>query len=71
METYDDWKGTKGLDLVGGTSFFPHMSNEWKDLTMKKKEELGDVYCLRDEEVCLVEEKRVLVVSTETVPSSQ
>lgn len=71
METYEDWKGIKGLDLVGGTSFFPHMSEEWEELTLEKQNELGQVhvYCLRDEQVCLVENQAVTVVSAETVSS--
>ncbi len=39
MESYDEWKGVEGLDLVGGASFFPHMSEEWKELTLKKQNE--------------------------------
>lgn len=71
MERYEDWKGVKGLDLVGGVSFFPHMSDEWKELTCERQEELGEVYCLRDDEVCLVEEDSIAVVSADTVPTSQ
>ncbi len=65
MQSYDDWKGVEGLDLVGGASFFPHMSDEWKELTLKKQNELGQVYCLRDEDVCLVENRSVSIVSAD------
>lgn len=71
METYNDWKGIKGLDLVGGASFFPHMSDEWKELTDNKKQELGQVYCLRDEEVCLVDGRGVSIVSADTSLAKQ
>lgn len=72
MKTYDDWQGIKGLDLVGGASFFPHMSEEWKELTLEKLKELDNVYCLRDEDVCLVENQAITLISaTETVPRSQ
>ena len=72
METYEDWKGVRGLDLVGGVSFFPHMSDEWKDLTCERQEELGEVvYCLQDEEVCLVEGDAMSIVSADAVPTSQ
>ena len=57
MESYDEWKGVEGLDLVGGASFFPHMSEEWKELTLKKQNEVGQVYCLRDEDVFFVEKQ--------------
>ena len=66
MHTYDDWKGVKGLDLVNGLSFFPHMSDEWKDLILEKQQDIGEVCCLRDEDACLVEGKRVSIVSGES-----
>ncbi|KAL3775431.1 hypothetical protein ACHAW5_007155 [Stephanodiscus triporus] len=31
MGTYGDWSDCPGLDLVGGSSFFPHMSDDWLD----------------------------------------
>lgn len=65
MQTYEDWKGVEGLDLVQGLSFFPHMSDEWKELSLEKQQDVGEVYCLRDEDVCLVEGKRVSIVSGE------
>lgn len=71
METYDDWKGVNGLDLVGGASFFPHMSDEWKDLVDEKQLELGDVCCLRDEDVCLVTGRQVSIISADNVLVNQ
>jgi hypothetical protein len=71
METYQDWKGVKGLDLVQGASFFPHMSDEWKDLTLQKQQGVGKVYCLRDEDVCLVQGKIVSIVSGGSLLSRQ
>jgi hypothetical protein len=66
MESYDEWKGVEGLDLVGGASFFPHMSEEWKELTLKKQNEVGQVYCLRDEDVFFVEKQSASIVSAHT-----
>ena len=73
METHDDWKGVEGLDLVNGASFFPHMSDEWKELTLEKKHERGEVYCLRDEDVCLVDGKKqiISVASAENILNKQ
>jgi hypothetical protein len=71
METYQDWIGVKGLDLVQGASFFPHMSDEWKDLTLQKQQGVGEVYCLRDEDACLVQGKSVSIVSAECLLSQQ
>jgi len=39
-ETYEDWKGSFGLDLAGGVSIFPHMSSDFNDLVMEKSVEL-------------------------------
>lgn len=48
-ETYDDWKGQRGLGLIGSSSFFPHMSDEWDNLVKEKG--LSSVYCLQDSEI--------------------
>ena len=39
-ETYNDWKETKGLDATGGVSWFPHMTEEWQEMTERKTKEL-------------------------------
>lgn len=60
-ETYDDWKGVKGLGLAGGASFFPHMTDQWMPLVNQKKIEFlaapahKELYCLRDVDVCCVD----------------
>jgi len=52
--TYEDWQDVKGLDLVNGASFFPHMTPEWQDVVYEKMlQHDKPVYCLADEEaVC-------------------
>jgi len=35
-ETYEDWNGTKGLNATGNISWFPHMTEEWKEMTNEK-----------------------------------
>ena len=50
--TYEDWKGHKGLAMVGpNRSFFPHMSEDWELLVVEKKAEMetdqaANVVCL-------------------------
>lgn len=39
-ETYGDWTDIKGLDASGQTSWFPHLTEEWKDLAERKTREL-------------------------------
>ena len=39
-ETYDDWKDTNGLDATGRVSWFPHMTDEWQEMTERKTREL-------------------------------
>lgn len=64
-ETYEDWMNSKGLEMVGDCSFFPHMSEDWVGLVEEKKKDIlnidGDdddkedrVICLREEDVCCV-----------------
>mmetsp|Transcript_19682 Transcript_19682/g.47533 ORF Transcript_19682/g.47533 Transcript_19682/m.47533 type:complete len:466 (+) Transcript_19682:101-1498(+) len=47
-ETYNDWRDIRGLDLVGDTSFFPHMDDRWKSLVEKRRKELP--FNLRDDD---------------------
>jgi hypothetical protein len=72
-ETYQDWihkddadasseqsSNSLGLNLVGGASVFPHMSDDWLDLVQDKKESLPKedgtlLYCLQEWDACCVE----------------
>ena len=69
MESYKDWQGVKGLDVVGGRSFFPHMNDQWQTLVEEKRiswEDGSAVVCLRDDEVCFVDgsQKRITQLSS-------
>lgn len=69
MEDYKDWTGVQGLNLMGGASFFPHMSDEWKSLVQDKREALEGittVYALSDEEVCLCDGSMKSIVQLST-----
>jgi len=35
-----DWSGYPGLDLAGGRSFFPHMSDDWADTVRERTREM-------------------------------
>jgi hypothetical protein len=37
MGGYDDWSDVRGLDLVGGRSLFPHMSDDWSDTVNERR----------------------------------
>jgi peptidase E len=75
-ETYDNWKDTRGLGLVGSTSFFPHMEDQWQSLVEKRVEELPCpqqtkgydklpiLCCLDEEQICLVDGRRRMMEST-------
>ena len=65
-EEYHDWKNCIGLNMVGGASFFPHMSEEWTDLVEEKMSEMGlhrekdfdhdhGLYALDDNSACCIE----------------
>lgn len=55
MEEYSDWIGVKGLNILGGDSIFPHMSQQYQELVEEKKKTLDSkVHCLTDEDVCCV-----------------
>ena len=56
-ETYDEWLDCKGFEFSGNSSFFPHMSDDWKDTVEEnvRSQGLGNsVYCLREEDACCV-----------------
>jgi hypothetical protein len=56
-DSYDDWIGTPGLNMVGGANIFPHMSSDWNSLVEEKRTTLdddADLFCLEDWEACLV-----------------
>mmetsp|Transcript_28093 Transcript_28093/g.39500 ORF Transcript_28093/g.39500 Transcript_28093/m.39500 type:complete len:408 (+) Transcript_28093:129-1352(+) len=57
MEIYADWKSVGSLDMAGGDSFFPHMSEEWTDLVGDKRKEVQDsfVHTLREEEAYCID----------------
>ena len=60
-ETYDDWKGYPGLDMVGSQSFFPHMSDDWENTVAEKRQEvqpkeLADkIVCLGEYDACCID----------------
>lgn len=55
-ESYDDWLGISGLDLLGGASIFPHMTEQWESLVTEKTVGFDShVYCLSDSQMCLVD----------------
>jgi len=68
METYQDWKSIPGLSLAGeSVSFFPHMSDEWNDLSKQKIKELNEdneqsssskaiVYCLEENDAFCIDQ---------------
>ena len=66
-ETYDDWIGLKGLQFAENLSFFPHMSDDWKELVQDKAETgNSNTCCLEENEVCCIigESMNAFVVSS-------
>ncbi len=68
MSEYSDWKGVRGLGLVGKTSIFPHMAAKWEERVAQHllSKELGEVCCLTDQQACCVDgtAKRFDVISS-------
>jgi hypothetical protein len=67
-EKYEAWIDVLGLDILGGSSIFPHMDERWESLVAEKKAGLkNNVYCITDSEVCLVngEQQTVSVVGSD------
>eukprot|EP00527_Entomoneis_sp_CCMP2396_P006202 CAMPEP_0198146354 /NCGR_PEP_ID=MMETSP1443-20131203/29030_1 /TAXON_ID=186043 /ORGANISM="Entomoneis sp., Strain CCMP2396" /LENGTH=427 /DNA_ID=CAMNT_0043810293 /DNA_START=45 /DNA_END=1328 /DNA_ORIENTATION=+ len=68
MESYQDWKGVAGLNLVDGRTFFPHMEEDkWTNLVQEKRVQLpclGEklVYLNEDDVFCLGKHLREPVV---------
>ena len=70
-ETYDEWLDCKGFEFSGNSSFFPHMSDDWKDTVEKnvKSQGLGNsVYCLREEDACCVIGNKKISLVTSGAP---
>ncbi|KAL9191251.1 hypothetical protein ACHAXT_000957 [Thalassiosira profunda] len=67
-ETYDDWLDVRGFDFVGSCSFFPHMSDDWKDLVQQQVDSAPGKfvcsYCLREEDACCVVGEKELAFLT-------
>jgi len=69
METYDDWQTVAGLRMCGSSAFFPHyIESEWSEVVRANGAKLKDetrveTWCLRDDQVCLVDgsAKRITV----------
>jgi peptidase E len=61
-ETYEDWKGKIGLNLAGGASFFPHMSDDFDSLVEEKRDDLNEymqdesdnLFAIREEGCCFI-----------------
>jgi peptidase E len=58
-ESYDKWKGVLGMDIVGGASIFPHMSDEWVETVQEKTRDTlpsnSDVICLQEFDAFCIE----------------
>lgn len=76
METYEDWTDVRGLDGAGRCSVFPHMTDEWQELTERKTKQLLEtvtgnddeqssstptVHCVRDDQAYTVDGRRRIV----------
>ena len=69
-ETYDAWLGVSGMDLLGGASMFPHMTEQWESLVTEKTVGFDShVYCLSDSQMCLVdgEQQTISTISNDEV----
>jgi hypothetical protein len=67
--TYQDWHQAAGMNLLGGISIFPHMTDEWisrveSQVSLPEWGEDFPVLCLTDSQICLVdgEQQRITIV---------
>lgn len=66
-ESYEDWTGVSGLDLIDGSSIFPHMDDRWTAMVAERSGLIPTPVCiLSDSEVCLFDgtAQKVSVVSS-------
>ncbi len=69
-ESYDAWRGISGLDLLGGASIFPHMTEQWESLVTEKTVGFDShVYCISDSQMCLVdgEQQTIFTIQSDDV----
>jgi hypothetical protein len=69
----DDWSGYPGLDLAGGRSFFPHMSDDWADTVRERRrdDDADDdgLVCLGERDaLCVMGDERLLIMTSGTEP---
>jgi peptidase E len=70
MGEYDDWRDVRGLDLVGGRSFFPHMSDDWSDVVNERSRKddgsvCDDLVCLREHDaLCVMGDEKLLLMTS-------
>jgi hypothetical protein len=73
----DDWSDLPGLDLAGGRSFFPHMSDEWADTVRERTREMTTdddaedegLVCLGERDaLCVMGDERLLIMTSGTEP---
>ena len=67
--SYSDWLHSQGMELVGQHSFFPHMSDAWRETVCERVESQNlvggnSVYCLREHDACCVIGERNLAFLT-------
>jgi peptidase E len=70
-ESLDAWCGVSGLDLLGGSSIFPHMAEQWESIVADKMLDFDShVYCISDSQVCLVdgEQQTISMIQSNDIP---
>ena len=65
-ETYGDWVDTSGLDATGKVSWFPHMTEEWRDMTEQKTKALLESTDATQSSVKLIRDDQAYVVDGRT-----
>lgn len=67
MTSFEDWSNVPGIDIFGGISVFPHMSEEWVETVTRRRDDLSmkGLVCLTEQDaLCVMGDERLLIMTS-------
>ena len=67
MTSFEDWSEVPGIDIFGGISVFPHMSEEWVETVKRRRDDpaMKGLVCLTEQDaLCVMGDERLLMMTS-------
>jgi hypothetical protein len=67
MTSFEDWSEVTGIDIFGGISVFPHMSEEWVETVKRRRDDLSmkGLVCLTEKDaLCVMGDEKLLMMTS-------